>query len=300
MLISVVIPALNEGDSLRRTVEQLQATLPAESEIIVVDNGSSDGSSHFMRKHGDIRLRLIRKPPLGAAQARNHGAMLAKGEFLVFADGHVDVSMGWWQPLVKALEDPSVGAVGPVISVMGNPNSKGYGLRIVGPDLGCEWLGEPHASPGQAPALGGCLLAMRRECFEQVGGFDDGMIVWGSEDMELSVRLWLLGYQQLVISEVDVAHKFRTQHPYQVDWAAVVHNQLRLAFAHFNPARLERVIDVLSNTLSLPRHQRFWPTAISGSGAKTWSPGGATTTIGFLIASKWCVERNSISIRPPV
>ncbi|MFN8490552.1 MAG: glycosyltransferase [Caldilineaceae bacterium] len=240
--LSVVIPTRNEGVYLRRTVEQVQATLPDASEIIIVDNGSTDGSARFLYTQRDPRVRLIRQPPLGAAKARNYGAKLAHGAVLVFADAHVDVTRGWWESLLPLLAEPDVGAVAPVLTVMGKPSSKAYGYRLTGPDLGCTWLGRQSAAPHEAPLLGGAFLAIRRPLFEQIGGFDAGMIVWGSEDTELSLRLWLLGYRQLVAPQVEVAHLFRDVHPYTVDWLPVVHNHLRLAFAHFNRARLERVL----------------------------------------------------------
>src|SRR5262245_56826759 len=81
--ISVVIPARNESHYLRPTVEQFQDTLPPGSEIIVVDNGSTDGSSEFLLGAG-AGARLLRTQPLGVAGARNWGAWHSSGEIIVF------------------------------------------------------------------------------------------------------------------------------------------------------------------------------------------------------------------------
>jgi GT2 family glycosyltransferase len=241
--ISLVIPALNEGLNLAPTLENFRATLPEPSEILVVDDGSTDLSIDSLPPANN--LRVVRLQRQGAARARNIGARQAQGEIIVFADAHVRVTAGWWEPLAESLADPRVGAVAPVISVMGHEQSKGFGMRWNGPSFGVEWLppqgNEPHPV-GLAP---GCLLAMRRNVFQATGGFDDGMILWGMEDSELSLRLWLLGYELRLIPSVEVAHLFREKHPYRIDWSCVIHNMLRVAFCHFHEKRIERVVGAL-------------------------------------------------------
>jgi GT2 family glycosyltransferase len=239
----MVVPALNEGGELARTVANLRATLPEQSEIIVVDDGSTDACADSLQQ--DHVLRVIRGRRLGSASARNVGAQHARGDVIIFSDAHVSAPEHWWVPICESLRDPAVGAVAPVISVMGSESSKGYGMRWKGPDFGVEWLppeqGTPH-SIGLAP---GCMLAMRREVFRETGGFDDGMKLWGMEDSELSLRLWLLGYELKLIPTVEVAHLFRQKHPYTIGWTCVIHNMLRTAFCHFKTERIERVVQTL-------------------------------------------------------
>lgn len=241
--ISVVVPALNEGVLLARTVENLRATLPANGDIVVVDDGSTDGSADALRE--DHVLRIIRCTRLGAATARNVGARQATGEIVVFADAHIEAPPLWWQPLADALRDASVGAAAPVVSVMGSELSKGYGMRWKGPDLGIEWLPLESSGPHSIGLAPGCLLAMRREVFNATGGFDDGMILWGMEDSELSLRLWLLGYELKLVPSVEIAHAFREKHPYSIPWACVIHNMLRVAFCHFKTERIRQVVQAL-------------------------------------------------------
>jgi len=137
-----VIPALNEAGHLRRTVESALATAPG-AEIIVVDDGSRDGCADFLRG-GHFPVTLLDSGPdgqrLGAGQARNKGAHLARANRIVFADAHVVFPPRWAEELCDALENPSVGAAAPAISVLGRPESKGYGLRWNNAQLGIEWL----------------------------------------------------------------------------------------------------------------------------------------------------------------
>jgi glycosyltransferase involved in cell wall biosynthesis len=241
--ISIVVPALNEGDNLARTVENLRGTLPGNSEIVVVDDGSSDGCADSLQE--DHVLRVIRCSRLGSASARNVGALQAQGEIVVFADAHIEAPPKWWMPLTDALRDPAVGAVAPVISVMGNQISKGYGMRWKGPDFGIEWLPPVESRPHPVGLAPGCLLAMRRDVFNATGGFDDGMKLWGMEDSELSLRLWLLGYELQLVPSVEVAHLFRQKRPYSIGWTCVIHNMLRVAFCHFKNERIQRVVETL-------------------------------------------------------
>lgn len=242
--ISVVIPALNEAENLRRTLEQLQATLPPASEIVVVDDGSRDNTAEVVCAAGGP-ARLLRSYHLGCAAARNYGATQASGEILVFADAHVETPPGWWQPLVAALSDKQVGAVAPAIAAAGRPDARGYGMGLRGPGVHTTWLKRRQTTPYPVPVLCACFVAMRREAFEATGGFDNGLIRWGSTDAEFSIRHWLMGYRLLVVPEATVAHLFRKRHPYKVDWTTVLHNMLRLAFLHFNAERAKRVVEAI-------------------------------------------------------
>src|SRR6266478_2754278 len=102
MQVSVVIISRNEGAWLRRTVENLEATLPARSEIVVVDDGSTDGSAAFLR-HRKPCLRFLRTPGIGVARARNFGGQRASGEILLFADAHLAMPRSWCEPLLEVL-----------------------------------------------------------------------------------------------------------------------------------------------------------------------------------------------------
>jgi GT2 family glycosyltransferase len=90
--------------------------------------------------------------------------------------------------------------------------------------------------------LPGAFLAMRRDVFEATGGFDDGLLRFGFNDAELSLRLWLLGYELRVVPQVVVPHQFRAATPYKKDGAHFGHNLLRTALVHFNHERVARVI----------------------------------------------------------
>jgi GT2 family glycosyltransferase len=239
--ITAVVISRNEGKELGLTVQNLDDTLPAGSEIMVVDDGSTDQSADQLKlKRGRIRLRQVKD--YGVARARNLGARLGKGEILVFADAHIRLPEGWWKPLAEMVENPKVGGAAPAINHYRPGAQTGYGLRFKDPSLEVGWLLNRAGPPFPAAILPGCCFAMRRGVFEDTGGWDERLLRRGGVDNEGCVRFWLLGYDLMVAPEVLVRHKFREASPYPVGWSGFVYNRLRLAFAHFKPERLGKVI----------------------------------------------------------
>jgi GT2 family glycosyltransferase len=248
----VVVISHNEGDRLRRTVNGLMATLPPDGEIVVVDDVSTDGSTEFLGPaYGSVRL-VTAAERLGVARARNRGAAASKGRVVVFSDAHVDVGFGWVYALQAALDQPGVGAAGPAVTAMGNPSIRGYGFTWKDAKLGVQWLGREGDGPYPVPMLPGGFLAIRRDVLQACGGFDDGLSIWGAEDAELSLRLWLLGYECYIVPEVEIAHFFRERFPYEVDWTTVLHNLLRVGVVHFGEMRLNRLVAHLVSDPAFP------------------------------------------------
>jgi GT2 family glycosyltransferase len=242
MSISVVVTTHNEGAMLRSTVTALLASLPVDGEILVVDDQSSDGSTGFIDSSLP-RLRLIRsRVRMGVAAARNLGASEAAGSLIVFSDAHVQPDSDWARHFEQALADSSVGAVGPAIMAMGNSSDVGYGRRWRNAALDGQWLPCRGSDPYPVPMLGGGFLAMRRNVFEDTGGFDTGLLLWGGEDLELCARMWMLDYKCLVLPTVQVAHLFRARSPYPIPWPVYLHNLLRIAVVHFGEHALMRVV----------------------------------------------------------
>ena len=144
--LSVVVISRNEGAELRRTVENLEDTLPEGGEIVVVDDGSTDGSAgHLARRRG--RVKLKRAQNLGVARARNWGARLSRGRIVVFADAHIRLESLWWRPLMEILEDPQVGGAAPAVTHLKPTPYRGYGLRLSWPGPRREVADQAHRRP---------------------------------------------------------------------------------------------------------------------------------------------------------
>jgi GT2 family glycosyltransferase len=252
--VSVVVPSHNGGENLHRAVNSLLAGLPAHGEIVVVDDRSNDGSAEQLRDR-HRRLTVLRpQRRLGVAGARNFGARHSRGDVIVFSDADIMAPQDWAAPLLYALTKPRVGAVGPVLSNMQEPQSKAYGLRFCDDATNVEWLHRKGSRPWPVPLLPGFFIAMRRKVFAGIGGFDVGMIIYGMDDNELSLRLWTFGYNCLIVPTVDVAHYDCSNNPpsYHANWERGLHNVLRLGILHFGRRRLRRLIECYADDSSFP------------------------------------------------
>jgi GT2 family glycosyltransferase len=238
--LSLVVIARDEGAELRRTVENLRDTLPQGSEMVVVDDGSRDGCARFLngRQRG---IRLVRAAGLGVARARNLGATQARGDWIIFADAHIRVPTGWWRPLEALVDSPRVGVAAPGVEGIRKGQLAGFGLTFRGPDLNIRWHDMLSRHPFPSLILPGCCLAVRRDIFDAVGGWDSGLYGVGGNDNEFCLRLWLMGYRLLVTPEAVIRHRFRKRSRVPVDGPRHLHNLLRMAMMHLKPERVGRV-----------------------------------------------------------
>ena len=94
----------------------------------------------------------------------------------------------------------------------------------------CDWLGEERKPFYKSPALIGCSLAVSRELYDKLWGFDAQMYFWGVEDLDFGLKCWLMGYRILHDPQAVVGHYFRTTfNNYTVPLEHVIANQLRMA-----------------------------------------------------------------------
>ncbi len=116
----------------------------------------------------------------------------------------------------------------------------GYGLELEHVD--CRWLplGDLREHPHrgrlfyESPALIGCALAVHRELYDDLRGFDPHMLSWGVEDLDFGLKCWLMGYPILHDPEALIAHRFRQKFDnFDVPVEMLVHNQLRMARKNF-------------------------------------------------------------------
>lgn len=254
-LFSVVIPTLNEGEMLHMTVNSiLRQTAYKNFEIIVLDDGSTDGSCDRYEQNSDPRVRLVRSQGRGVARARNLGAAHAKGKYIVFIDAHCRVSANWLEEFVAALARPEVAIVGPCFTRLESPTPRGCGVMWRDLALDQVWI-EPcdEMRSYVVPLTPGGCQAFRRDTFLALGRYDEGFTRWGSEDVELCLRAWLLGYEIEVCPHAVVAHHFRESRGFAVDDLDILYNFLRMIHMHFSPPRIRGVLKAIAHNPHIQR-----------------------------------------------
>jgi glycosyltransferase involved in cell wall biosynthesis len=162
--ISCVIPAYNAERYLREAAESaLRQSLPP-CEIVIVDDGSTDGTADLAATLGNP-IRLIRQARRGAAAARNAAVAASTGELVAFLDAD-DV----WEPDKLRLQMELLRSCsGPAIVSAHTRNFWAEGLRAQEERFRDQWVSRPHASVNASSML------LSRSLFDRIGGFDPAL-----------------------------------------------------------------------------------------------------------------------------
>lgn len=229
MTIDVVIVNWNSGDHLRRCLESL-ATLGAEAALLsvvtIVDNASSDASLQLPSSvQQALPLAIIRNPAnLGFAAACNQGAAGSPAEFLLFLNPDMIVRPGCLSApchYLKAPKHSKVGIIGVQLLTTGGivarscarfPTARSLlgntlGLDRILPSLFPrhfmeEWA---HDENRKVDQVMGAFLFIRRQVFEQIGGFDERFFLY-YEDLDLALRAAMHGWYSEFLTEAQAVH----------------------------------------------------------------------------------------------
>ncbi len=214
---SIVIPVFDQLGYTRRCLEALLERPPAlRHELVVVDNGSTDGTGAYLESLGDA-VRIISNPTnLGFGQACNQGVRAAYGDYVVLLNNDTIPHPGWCDALVEcALANPGVGAVGAkLLYPLGTVQHAGVAFGPTGHTHQAlpyhlyrhAPADAPHVNKARAvPAVTGACMLVPRRTFVRVGGFDERFRN-GFEDVDLCLRLRARGLPILYCPTSVVTH----------------------------------------------------------------------------------------------
>ena len=202
--ITVVVPTYNRASSLARFLEALGDCVPPPggSQVVVVDDGSTDGTADVVRRSG-IDARYVRQDNRGPAAARNTGWRLARSPIVAFTDDDTLPDRHWLVDLVAELgARPGLAGLGGDVL----PLRRGFLADFVQ----LERLVGHGADESSVRFLVTANAAYRIEALRAVGGFDEQFPIAAGEDVDMSYRMIGEGRRLGVTSLAVVRHDHRT------------------------------------------------------------------------------------------
>jgi GT2 family glycosyltransferase len=206
---SVVVVTYDSAGHLPKFLGSLRGQVGVRHELVVVDNGSSDGSAPLVR-HLAPTARIVEQANLGFGAGCNAGARVSAGAVLVFVNPDTVLRPG----AVKALADatrPGTVATAKVL-LSSDPsliNTCGNRLHFTGysTTFGLERPAADFPADQPVPGVSGAAFAVRRDDWARVGGFDEDFFLY-MEDTELSWRLRRLGFSIVLAAGAEVEHEY--------------------------------------------------------------------------------------------
>jgi cellulose synthase/poly-beta-1,6-N-acetylglucosamine synthase-like glycosyltransferase/peptidoglycan/xylan/chitin deacetylase (PgdA/CDA1 family) len=193
--VSVIVPAYNEAANIAATVRSLAASDYPHFEIIVVDDGSTDGTGDIVERLGVPGVRVVRQENAGKPAALNHGIYYARADLLVLVDGDTVFRRDALGELVQPFADPAVGAVSGNTKVA---NRKGFLGRwqhleyVIGFNLDRRMFDIAECMP----TIPGAIGAFRRQTLIDAGGVSDQTL---AEDTDLTMAVVRAGWRVVYV-----------------------------------------------------------------------------------------------------
>lgn len=248
--VAVIIVCHNNADCIESTLARLVPQLAAGDELVVVDNASTDGTAERIgTAHPEARV-LATGENLGFAGGAVLGARSSSAPLLLFLNPDCAPAQGFLPALRQcATARPSWGAWQALVTMDGGRqvNTAGNTVHF----LGISWaggLGAPVSSvpprPEEVPYASGAALMVRREAWDAVGGFDERYFMY-VEDLDLSLRLRLAGWEIGVVPEARADHDYEfTKGDYK--WRYLERNRWWTVLSDYPTALLVLVMPALA------------------------------------------------------
>ncbi|MGW5474050.1 glycosyltransferase [Streptomyces chartreusis] len=188
--VSVLVPAYNEAKCIENTVRSLMAS-EHPIEVIVIDDGSSDGTARIVEAMGLPNVRVVRQMNAGKPAALNRGLANARYDIIVMMDGDTVFEPATVRELVQPFGDPRVGAVAGNAKV-GNRDSLIGAWQHIEYVMGFNLDRRMYDMLRCMPTIPGAVGAFRRTALERVGGMSDDTL---AEDTDITMAMHRDGWR---------------------------------------------------------------------------------------------------------
>ena len=218
-MVSIVIPVWNQVDYTVACLESIANCTPEPHEIIVVDNGSTDGTKLFLAEYVRLKRNMTvieNERNLGFPVACNQGIAFSKGEHILLLNNDVVVSPEWLKGMLECMAaQPDYGVVGPRTNSISGPQQFTDG-KYSNPEEFTEFAQgfrktfRNYRIPFWR-IVGFCML-IKREVIEKIGTFDERFSPGNFEDDDFCLRSILAGYRNVICGDVFVHHHGSASH----------------------------------------------------------------------------------------
>ncbi len=213
--VSVIVVNWNGRAHLGECLNSLHNQTFLDFEVILVDNGSTDGSIEYMESQSPGYARILRNAEnTGFAKANNQGIDAARGKYIALLNNDARADGHWLEELVKAAQgDPAVGMLASKIYLHGDRkiiDNVGHLMYPDGLNRGRGRLEEDHGQFDCAEEVffpSGCAALYRREMLEEIGLFDEDFFAYG-DDTDIGLKGRLAGWKCLYVPQAVVYHRY--------------------------------------------------------------------------------------------
>lgn len=213
-LTSIIILTYNQLDYSKKCLQSICENTRAPYEIIIVDNGSTDGTREYLKNFANSRKNvtlILNDKNLGFATGNNQGIEKARGSYLLLMNNDVVVTEGWLEKMISHLEQsPHIGMVGPMSNAVSGPQlvqKVPYGSSLKSMQRFARDFASTHSGKSSEfmRLVGFCLL-IRKEVIDVIGGLDKSYKTGNYEDDDLCLRSYIAGYQNMIAQDVFIHH----------------------------------------------------------------------------------------------
>ena len=190
MMFSVVIPLYNKEHTIERAIRSVLNQTVQDSEVVVVDDGSTDGGRHIVERIGDPRVRLIHQENQGVSAARNRGIAEARFDFVAFLDADDEWMPTFLETIVRLVGSFPQAAVYATNYLLSDADGKAHAavLRGLSDDSWEGVLSDYFAIAARSDSpVCSSAVTVRRDAITSIGGFPAG--VKDGEDLLTWARL---------------------------------------------------------------------------------------------------------------